>query len=138
MRILLYVLCQCTWGALQTALGLIVFLVHVKDRHSFYHGAIVTRWQMRSSAALGPFVFLAKGDSADEHPGSLLVHEYGHTIQSLILGPLFLPVIGIPSLLWAGLPYCKKKRAEKQISYFSFYTESWANLLGGRIAHRRK
>ena len=28
------------------------------------------------------------------------VHEYGHTIQSIILGPLFLLVIGIPSCIW--------------------------------------
>ena len=30
----IYVLVQCTWGALQTLLGLAVFALHVKERHS--------------------------------------------------------------------------------------------------------
>lgn len=42
---------------------------------------------------------------------TLLVHEYGHTIQSMILGPLYLIVIGIPSTLWGFL--MGKKRKEK-------------------------
>jgi len=33
----------------------------------------------------------------DEIEQRTLVHEYGHTIQSIILGPLYLLIIGIPS-----------------------------------------
>ena len=57
-----------------------------------------------------------------------MVHEYGHTIQSLILGPLYLIVMGIPSALWAA--FGSKKRREKQIPYGAFFTEKWANQLG--------
>jgi hypothetical protein len=53
-------------------------------------------------------------------------HEFGHVIQSRILGPLYLLVIGIPSLSWACW-YRKHKRG----SYFAFYTEKWADRLGG-------
>ena len=63
----------------------------------------------------------------------LLVHEYGHTLQSLILGPLYLIVIGIPSTLWGFLPNLHKKRKDEQISYFSFFTEGWANRLGEKV-----
>lgn len=69
----------------------------------------------------------------DELSKRLLVHEYGHTIQSLILGPLYLIVIGIPSTLWGFLPNLHKKRKDEQISYFSFFTEGWANRLGEKI-----
>lgn len=56
-------------------------------------------------------------------------HEYGHQIQSKILGPLYLLMIGLPSIIWAGLygPVIK----ETPNGYFKFYTEKWADKLGG-------
>ena len=58
-----------------------------------------------------------------------LAHEYGHTVQSRKLGPLYLIVVGLPSLIWAG---CFDKYREKHgISYYSFFTERWADKLGG-------
>ena len=66
----------------------------------------------------------------------LLVHEYGHTIQSLIFGLLYLIVMGIPSTLWGVLPSCQKKR-ENGVSYFSFFTESFANYLGEKITKEK-
>ena len=63
----------------------------------------------------------------------LLVHEYGHTIQSLILGPLYLIVVGIPSTLWGFLPSLNQKRKKEGLSYFSFFTEKWANYLGEQV-----
>lgn len=64
-------------------------------------------------------------------------HEYGHTIQSLILGPLYLIIIGIPSTLWGFLPCCNVKRKAKSISYFSFFTEKWANFFGEQVTGQR-
>lgn len=62
----------------------------------------------------------------------LYAHEYGHVKQSRILGPLYLFVIGIPSLLWACW-YRKHKRG----SYYAFYTEKWADRLGGVIRNEK-
>ena len=142
MKKIAYILIQCTWGVLQTMLGLIVFLAHRKDKHYFYHGAIVTEWEAPSSVSLGMFVFVTKkpyfyeklkGDyTMEELSRRLLVHEYGHTVQSLILGPLYLIVMGIPSTLWGFLPCCANRRKNENVSYFSFFTESWANSLGER------
>ena len=61
--------------------------------------------------------------------------EYGHTIQSLILGPLYLILIGIPSTLWGFL--MAKKRKEKQIPYGAFITEKWANSLGEYVTKEK-
>ena len=65
------------------------------------------------------------------------MHEYGHSIQSLILGPLYLIIIGIPSTLWGFLPSLSAKRKKHHISYFIFYTERWANLLGERVTKQK-
>jgi hypothetical protein len=52
-------------------------------------------------------------------------HEYGHTKQSLILGWLYLLIIGIPSIL-----KCRIFKAKNQKEYYNFYTEKWADKLG--------
>ncbi len=139
---ILYPIIQCTWGALQTLLGLVTFLFHIRDKHFIYHGAVVTVWKDKSSVSLGMFVFVTNEpffcDKLAEYPRRelsqrLLVHEYGHTIQSLILGPLYLIVMGLPSTIWGFSPYLNKHRRERRISYFAFFTESWANALGERV-----
>lgn len=133
----LYILLQCSWGLLQTLLGALVFLRYRSCPHSFYHGAVVTEYPLLSSLSLGLFVFLTNDPPRDrsgqiprrEIPRRMLVHEYGHTIQSLILGPLYLPVVGLPSALWAHLPRCQRKW-RGGTSYFSFITERSADRLG--------
>ena len=138
MKKILYTIWQCTWGILQTLLGLIMFMIHFKSRHFAYHGAIITEWDTKSSISLGLFVFVTSEPyfakkyegqlSVSECSSRLLVHEYGHTIQLLILGPLYLIVIGIPSTLWGF--FGAKKHKDKQVTYGSFFTEGWANSLG--------
>ncbi len=145
MKLFLYRLWQCTWGILQTLMGFAVFLLHSGDRHFVYHGAVVTVWKSKSSMSLGMFVFVTPvpyfaekykdSISAEELSERLLVHEYGHTIQSLMLGPLYLPVIGIPSTLWGFLG--AERRRKQQIPYGAFFTESWANRLGERVTGRK-
>ncbi len=130
MRKTAYILLQCTWGLPQTLIGAVIYLFHLRSRQPMYHGAAVSLWKRRYSASIGMFLFLSEHD-ADSRP--LLVHEYGHTLQSLLLGPLYLPVIALPSMLWMLLPPCRKLRREKQISYYSFYTERWANCWAERI-----
>lgn len=69
---------------------------------------------------LGEYIIIGgKWDESDVR------HEYGHVRQSLYLGPLYLFVVGIPSLLWAW--YWNPSRG---VSYYSFYTEKWAEKLG--------
>lgn len=147
MKTALYWLIQCLWGLPQTVLGLVLLLLHRKDGHFLYHGAVITCWRGRSSVSIGPFVFvtadpffcdrLADRFTREELADRLLVHEYGHTIQSLFLGPLYLIVIGIPSTLWGWLPSLAKKRHDQRISYFSFFTESWANRCGEWVTGRK-
>jgi hypothetical protein len=77
---------------------------------------------------MGMFLFLGSEDP------QVRVHEFGHSVQSVILGPLFLPVMGIPSFLWCNIPYFRRLRKEKGISYYRFYPESTANWLGAKVS----
>ncbi len=139
----LYFIIQATWGIVQSFLGFIVFLFNIGEKHYLYHGAIVTEWKNKSSVSLGMFVFvtdepyfyekLKDAYTKEELSARLLVHEYGHSIQSIILGPLYLILMGVPSTLWGFLPYYNRKRKLQRVSYFSFFTEKWANYLGEKV-----
>ena len=79
--------------------------------------------------SLGMFIFVP-GGLGPEREARLLAHEYGHTFQSALLGPLYLLVVGVPSYLWANLPRNRRARAERHIPYESRYPENWAEALG--------
>lgn len=127
MRRFFFTLVQLTWGLPQTLLGFLLYLYWLpkRGRSYVYHGAIVTEWTAGGGVSLGLFVFV----SGKARPG-VTVHEYGHCIQSLILGPLYLLAVGIPSYIWANLPALRKMRREKGLSYYAVYPENWANQLG--------
>ena len=132
----LYIIVQVIWGMPQTIAGACVYMAHWRSPHFLYHGAIVAVWKLRGKGlSLGPFVFVCAADpGAPEKPDErLLVHEYGHTVQSLIFGPLYLLVIGLPSVIWANVPALQRRRHERGTSYYAFYPERLANWLGERI-----
>lgn len=51
MKVIIYRIWQCTWGILQTFLGVIMFIKHFKNKHYAYHGAIITEWDVKSSTS---------------------------------------------------------------------------------------
>jgi hypothetical protein len=126
-----YTAAQWTWGLPQTLLGAALYAVHRKDEHFDYHGAKATAWDKDTGISLGKFIFVPRkaGGSADSF---LLEHEYGHTLQSLILGPFYLFVIGIPSIVWASI-YPSKRFPYTKNGYYAFYTEKWADKLAGIV-----
>ena len=72
------------------------------------------------SVTLGRHIFISCRAGSDT-----IKHEIGHAKQSQILGPLYLPLIGIPSILWAAV----HEKIAPNKSYYWFYTEKWANKL---------
>jgi len=118
---------QWTWGAAQNTLGGIVYLaLSASNPTGEFYGAKVVEVPTSGfgGLTLGKYIMVGKGSL---NSTNLLTHEYGHTVQSLYLGPLYLVVIGLPSLTWAqfGGDY----RRANGVGYYSFYTESWANDL---------
>ena len=120
-----YTFLQWTWGLPQTLAGSAVYLVHRKHRHRDYKGACLTEWDRDDGLSLGKFIFVPKGGKEP-----LIDHEYGHTLQSLILGPAYLILVGAPSLVWQNLPFFINKRKKTGKSYYSPVFEKTANRLG--------
>ena len=73
----------------------------------------------RRWATLGSYINLQNIKVGDD----MYQHELGHTIQSRILGPLYVTQVGIPSLMSAAF-------GSEEYHNNSWY-EVWANKLGG-------
>ena len=136
MKRFLYLVCQWTWGLPQNLVGGVLYLFYrVKGcPHFRYQGAFGVVWTQDSgSMSMGSFLFMhPTWTPADKE---LLAHEYGHTIQSLFFGPFYLLTVGVPSILWAGLPGFKKLR-RKGRGYYTVYPEKQATRLGKRYAKK--
>ena len=79
---------------------------------------------MQGGISLGSFVYVSKSLSKRE---TSIAHELdGHTVDSKRFGPLYLFIIGIPSICWAGF-----RDTKKHPNYYEFYTERWANEHAG-------
>ena len=104
-------------------IGYLVMMSKDLGIDSRYKQATVIPCIMRGAVTLGNYVFVGLNSEYRK----TVKHELGHTIQSKILGPLYLIVIGIPSITYCGLrrlfPSLRKK------NYYNFYTEKWANNL---------
>lgn len=127
MKKFLFYFILFAYGIIQTLIGAILYVLNVKKKHSIFHGAIVTEWDFDGNVSLGPFIFVNKYQKNYQ----LVSHEYGHTIQSLLFGPLWILIIGLPSIFWCGC--FNNYRIKNNVDYYSFYTESWANKLGENI-----
>lgn len=76
------------------------------DDVSYYGGATLVnkndnsgwRWGLK----LGSYIN-SKNVDADPYSDDLFRHEFGHTLQSRLIGPLYLTHAGIPSLIGSGL-----------------------------------
>ena len=114
------------WQLPQNIVGFIVYIIcKLRERGSItYKDKITTLWLFPGGLSMGLYMFVYK-----DYDENLIQHEYGHTIQSLYLGPVYLLIIGIPSLIWAGC--FQEFRRKHKISYYSFYPEKWADKLGG-------
>ena len=131
MKKALFILLQCTWGILQTLIGLGFFLALRKDcSHRWYRGCIDTQWKHTGGLSLGLFIFTPQDGQPNANP--IRVHEYGHCIQSLLLGPLML-FVGVISVAWGNLPYFARLSREKGLPYTACFVEAWASKWGEMV-----
>lgn len=127
-----------TWCLPQTLVGLIVKLIYKGFKTEWdldYSEKYINVYEsnpLPGAISLGKYIILGPNNRTN----LCIRHEYGHQIQSFILGPLYLLVIGLPSLIWCNLIYglvnkIRTKKHKGRISYYWFYTEAWANELVG-------
>lgn len=86
-----------------------------------------------TAVSLGWFVFWARGENRwFVLDGATREHEYGHTRQSRLLGPLYLPLVGVPSALRVVYAVAHRELTGRRWGgYFDGYPEDWADRLGG-------
>lgn len=114
------------WELPQNLLGFILTFFYRTDntlQYKFKKIRICSNFP--GGISLGNFVWI-KTYPYNTPTWNIVKHEWGHTRQSRYLGPLYLLIIGLPSLIWAAI-YTPKFGC----SYYDFYTEKWADELGG-------
>lgn len=115
---------QGLWQLPQNFLGAVVKSFTGAKHICNYNEAKLHSWKLKGGLSLGKYIFIPKGVGVN-----YIKHEYGHTLQSKYLGWFYLIVIGLPSIIWAGC--FEGYRKKHKVSYYAFYTEKWANKLGG-------
>lgn len=118
-----------TWCLPQTLLGLIVKVVTKGYKLRNYKNAniYVSNIASGSAVSLGKYILCSAYSTRN---AKTIQHEYGHFLQSLMLGWLYLPIVGLPSFIWANSSLLAKYRVKHKISYYSKYPENWADKLG--------
>ncbi|MEW8400448.1 MAG: hypothetical protein AB2588_02360 [Candidatus Thiodiazotropha sp.] len=129
MESLVFKLLNWTWCLPQTLCGFCwsIAVRGLLDRQAEEMGLrrdvhVIRYNRLRGGVSLGPYLFY-QAVSGSHH---LVRHEYGHYRQSLLLGPLYLPLIGLPSICWAAM---KKAALFPAYPYLLFPTERWAERL---------
>lgn len=107
------------WQLPQNILGL--FVIWFSKAWSFDWQIWFTKY--RFGVSLGRFIILWE-QATDKN----INHEKGHQKQSLYLGPLYLILIGLPSIL--GNIIFRMFRIKKDY-YYKLPWEGWADKLGG-------
>ena len=124
-------LSRLVWEAPQTVFG--NGLAHFRNNFwitniEYYHGATLVnrddnsmeRWGITSGSYINSLNLVA-----DPIASSVFAHEYGHTKQSQIVGPLYLPCVGFPSLVGSLLDYELHLSNDHDREWY----EVWANQL---------
>lgn len=119
------------WQLPQNLVGLFLLLIYRKEEvyyrlngRTFYFTK-----EMISGISLGNYIIMSRKDMEDG-----MKHEYGHSVQSRILGPFYLLLIGIPSGIgnlcdqWF---FKNWKYSDKHERYYNQPWEKWADKLGG-------
>ena len=82
--------------------------------------SVIYVWRFKSAVSLGKYIIMNR-----RYTYKTWQHEHGHSKQSIILGPLYLVVIGIPSILGNIVHRFIK------FNYYKQPWEWWADKLGG-------
>lgn len=127
---------QNVLGALNFAL---LFLTRNVRRARFERERVMVELTGGNAVSLGLFVFWTARDNPYVPVGpENRDHEYGHSLQSRWLGPLYLPLVGVPSTMRVGYALAHKTITGRRWNgYYAGYPERWADVLGGADVSRR-
>jgi len=132
-----------TWGILWTLIGLIIALVavlvnykHIRVSTFLGRIKIVITNKTFGGINLGIIYIVDKYDELGTN-----IHEVGHSVQNIILGPLFIPLVAIPSGIryqlfdWLDSRHYKKHGV--YLDYYSIWFEKQATNFGTRLFYKK-
>lgn len=124
---------QFTWELPQTLLGYILTKIY-KDKlyevKEYNHARVHYYKEFPGGISLGRYILVQDCSWFPEYQEELVKHEFGHCIQSKYLGWFYLPIVGICSGIHS-LTYKTKMEAGTITGYYDYWTERWADKLGG-------
>lgn len=136
LKDLVFYLIQWTWGLPVNLVGGIIFLICTKIKgrqwQKFGYSKIVYLPWNSGGLSLGLFIFMKDNHKSAKWTYNTRIHEYGHTWQCLLLGPLYYIVIALPSAIWCN--FFEGYRKKNNVSYYWLYCESWANVWGQKFS----
>lgn len=115
------------WEFPQCLLGFILTKIYKVELKEYYNNIAIYAGNFPSGISLGLYILLSNY-SYKYNTNFGKEHEYGHTIQSKILGWLYLPTVGLVSSMWNILRFIFPKLSN--IDYYSIWPENWADKLG--------
>jgi hypothetical protein len=118
------------WELPQNCLGLVLYML-LKSLGTVHRLSIERKRLFIAapiSISLGWFIF--HEEAKQGKPDRIKEHEWGHSVQSRLLGPLYLVVVGLPSVTRAlyALWFRRRYRSEWP-HYFDGFPEDWADRL---------
>ena len=124
------------WELPQTVLGMLLYMI-LKNRRQIVgierEAHRIYLETPNTGVSLGLLVFWTPAGNRFWYlKNDCRMHEFGHARQSAMLGPLYLFLIGIPSLsrvIYRWGYYRIKGESWKK--YYYGYPENWADILGG-------
>ncbi len=135
VKMFFFYLVQWTWGLPVNLVGGIAYLICTKikkRRHSRFGYSYIVYLPWKSGGlSMGLFIFMRDNHPKKEWTYNTRIHEYGHTWQCLMLGPLYYLIVALPSVIWCN--FFQKYREKNNVSYYKLYCEAWANKLGQKM-----
>ena len=118
------------WQLPQHLLGCFLVKVYKLTEVILRNEHVWVRKELGFGVSLGKYILLPVGSSR-----MTVMHERGHSLQSLYLGPLYLFTVGIASAvfcnLWDQVFHRKWSPDEREKWYYARWPENWADRLGG-------
>lgn len=124
------------WQLPQVIAGCVWCLV-ARPRYLYSHHHVhLFTCRFGGGVSFGPMAFYDERHRAgllsrDPRVMPYLTHEYGHSMDSRLCGPIYLLVIGLPSGLHLLVRRLFKARWPQLENYYDFYTERRANRKAG-------
>lgn len=141
MKVFLRILSEI-WQLPQHIIAYMIMLVNCKSLIQMFPESGIPHYLVKHLSncgiSLGNYIFL---DVDGIYDAITIKHEYGHQKQSLMLGPLYLIIIGLPSIMGNILNRIKYKYFKRHYDpdfYYKQPWEAWADKLGGVKRKSRK